>query len=81
MKPCKEVEYCKKLFMSAGRIAGINILNFSNLTDREREVILCRLIKGLTLKECSELFVMEEDSVNKMQKRVCIKLYKFLTQS
>lgn len=56
MKPCKEVEYCKKLFMSAGRKAGINILNFSNLTDREREVILCRLVKGLTLKECSELF-------------------------
>lgn len=81
MKPCKEGEYCKKLFMSAGRKAGINILNFSNLTDREREVILCRLVKGLTLKECSELFVMEEDSVNKMQKRVCIKLYKFLTQS
>ena len=51
MKISKEVEFCKKLFLSTGRSEGLNILNYSNLTDREKEIINCRLLKGLTLKE------------------------------
>lgn len=81
MKISKEVEFCKKLFLSTGRSEGLNILNYSNLTDREKEIINCRLLKGLTLKECAEIFLMEEDSINKFQKRICTKLYNFLTQS
>lgn len=81
MKISKEVDFCKRLLMSTGRAEGLNILNYSNLTDREREIINCRFLKGLSLKECAEIFLMEEDSVNKLQKRICVKLFNFLTQS
>ena len=81
MKESKEVSFCKKVFSSAGRTKSIVILDNSNLTDREKELMICRFLKGLSLKECSELFLLEEDSVNKAQKKTCIKLYNFLTQS
>lgn len=82
MKECKEVAFCKKVFSIIGRYNGENLLNQSNLTDRERLIISNRILKGISLKECAEILVIEEDSVNKAQKKACVKLYNWLnTQS
>lgn len=74
----EEMLFCKNLFNTLGRKESMELLNNSNLTDRERDIILMRLIYGKSLKECSDVLIIEQDSVNKAQKKAVIKLYQWI---
>ena len=75
-----QMEYVKNLFSRLGRSEKVNILAESNLNDRESELLLKRLVKGETIKDCSVYFNLEEDTINKNQLKAVKKLYSFLKE-
>lgn len=75
-----QMEYVKNLFSKLGRSEKINLLAESNLNDRETELLLKRLVKGETIKDCSVYFNLEEDTINKKQLKAVKKLYSFLKE-
>lgn len=78
MKECKEVAFCKAVFSVIGRSESEKLLSKSNLNDREILIISSHLLKGIPLKECAEILIIEEDSASKAQKKACKKLYAWL---
>lgn len=78
MKESKEVDFCKSVFSLIGRNNSEELLKRSNLNDREQSIILYHLLQGKSLKECAGILIIEEDSVNKAQKRACVKLYNWI---
>lgn len=78
MRETKELAYCKSVFNKVGKIKMTEILDNSNLNNREVDIITSRLIKGMSLKECSSIFAIEENSVNRAQLKAVKKLYNFL---
>lgn len=78
MKDSEDLDYCKKVISDNGREKSLAIFKRSNLSDREIEVLVLRLIKKQSLKECAEHFLITEDSVNKAQKKACVKLSRWL---
>lgn len=81
MKKTLELETVQIMFLALGRKQKQELLENSNLCDREITLLSCRLIKGLSLKECADLFGIEEDSVNKAQLKAIKKLYHYLAYS
>lgn len=75
-----QMEYVKNLFSKLGRSEKVNLLTESNLSDREAELLLKRLVKGETIKDCSIYFNLEEDTINKNQLKAIKKLYSFLKE-
>lgn len=78
MKKTKELQYCQKVIILLGRQQSTEMLLKSCLTDRERKLVFNKLVKGLSLKECSELLQIEENSVSKAFQKACCKLYIWL---
>lgn len=78
MRKTKELETVQILFLALNKNQKLDLLTNSNLTDRESELLIFRLVKGKTLKDCSEYFGIEEDSVNKAQLKAIKKFYNFL---
>lgn len=76
-----ELEYIKTKFAMLNRESKLNLLKTSNLNDREISLLEYRLIKGISLKACSDLFNLEIDTINKYQLRAVKKLFKFLKSS
>ena len=74
----KETDYFKVHFISLGKDKKIMILDNSPLTERESELIYNRFIKGLSLKECAELYGVEINSLSKHQHSIIKKLYPYL---
>ena len=74
----EEVTECKNLFYILGRNEKINLLNESNLDDREKEILVMKHISGMTAKEMSEKLSVSVDAYNKMQQKVYKKLYAWL---
>lgn len=70
-----ELNFVKVLFNTLGKTESIKLINDSNLTEREGQLLELRLIKGKSLKEVADVLMIEEDSVNKAQSKVCKKLY------
>ncbi|MCQ2086552.1 MAG: hypothetical protein MJZ37_00550 [Bacilli bacterium] len=78
MKMTNEFIFCKNLFSTLGRKESYDLIDSSNLSAREREVLYTRFVKGLSLKECADLLVIEENSVSKALHRSIKKLYKWI---
>lgn len=78
MKISKEVEFCKNVFQLIGNKKSEELLERSNLTNREKVIIHSHILQGLSLKECAGILLIEEDSVNKAQKKALVKLYTWI---
>lgn len=78
MKDSNDLQFCKKVISDNGREKSLSIIKRSNLNDREIEILVLRLIKGQSLKDCADYFLVTEDSINKAQKRACVKLASWL---
>lgn len=79
-KSTKELKYCKEVFNFLGREDFIRLLEKSNLTDRNKELIEMRFVHGKSIKECSDHLNIEENSVSKSQRKICRQLYKWLVE-
>lgn len=78
MKKSVELQYCQDVINILGRKQSMEMLCKSSLSDRERKIVYNRIVKGLTIKECSELLLIEENSVCKALNKACVKLYIWL---
>jgi DNA-directed RNA polymerase specialized sigma subunit len=78
MKTSKEVDFCKKLFYTNGRNKIIELLDNSNLTEKEKLLLHSRYVEGLKIKEMCEKFHIEEEAYKKSQRRTLIKFYNFI---
>lgn len=70
--------FVKSLISTLGKTESIRLLSDSNLTERESMLLELRLIKGKSLKEVADELMIEQDSVNKSQNRVCKKLHDWI---
>lgn len=75
-----QMNYIKNLFNFMARNEKLELLENSNLTDREVELLTKRFVKGESLKECALCFNLEEDTINKNQLKAVKKLYSFLNK-
>lgn len=78
MKKTTELETVQIIFFALGRKQKQDLLDNSNLNDREIELLSFRFIQGKSLKECANHFGIEEDSVNKAQLKAVKKLYQWV---
>lgn len=74
----KETDYVMDLLLNSGREVKKSILYSSNLNDSELTLLEKRFVNGLSLKECSDIFGIEINSVSKKQHKAIIKLYQYL---
>lgn len=74
----RELSMCKNVIEKLGRTKAEQLLEDSSLNDREKQLLELRLIRGVSLKECSVIFVVEEDSINKAQLKASKKLFTWL---
>lgn len=81
MRKTLELETIQILFSALDKKKKQEVLDNSNLYDREIELLSFRLINGKSLKECALYYGMEEDSVNKAQLKAVKKLYNFLNNA
>lgn len=79
MKETQEVEYCKNLFYVKGRSDIEEIIENSNLNNRERELVKLRYIEGFRVKEICEALKVEESTYKKLHKKILSKLYIYIT--
>lgn len=70
-----ELNFVKVLFNTLGKTESLKLITDSNLTEREGQLLELRMVRGKTLKEVADVLMIEEDSVNKLQNKVCKKLY------
>lgn len=73
-----ELETIQLIFLNLGKQKKIELLENSNLNERECELLTFRFVHGKSLKDCSLYFGIEEDSVNKAQLKAVKKLYNYL---
>ena len=78
MTNSKELEEMKQLFSLLGRVEVTDLLNKSNLSDRELDFMISRFVKKQSLKECSELFGVSENAIAKLQIHTIHKLYNWI---
>ncbi len=78
MRKTQELETVQIIFLALSRNQKQELLDNSNLNDREKELLTHRLINGKSLKECATELGIEEDSVNKAQLKAVKKLFYFL---
>ena len=76
----KETDYVKRLFRFLGRLNKIEILQKSNLSDYEIELLTKRFVNQLSLKDCADYFNIEANTVSKQQLKAVKKLYSYLSQ-
>lgn len=74
----KETNFIKTKFETLGRCDKLNLLSYSSLNDREIELLTKRFICGLSLKECSDFYGLEINTVSKNQQKAIKKLYQYL---
>ena len=79
MKETIEVEYCKNMFFIKSRREVEGIIESSNLTNRERELVKLRYIEGLRVKEICEVLKLEECTYKKLHRKILSKLYIYIT--
>lgn len=77
----KETDYIKNKFISLGRNDKQKLLSFSSLNDREVDLLTKRFICGLSLKECSEIYGLEINTVSKNQQKAIRKLYQYIVNN
>lgn len=74
----KEVTVIRELFYILGRDDKLKLLKYSNLTNRERQIMTMRFIVGLSTKETAEKLNMDIDTFNQAQKKIYVKLYSWI---
>lgn len=75
MKQSTEVDFCKNFFYTSGRKSVVELIDNSNLTNRERELVNLRYIEGLRVKEICNRLNMDEFVYKKEHRRILGKLY------
>ena len=74
----KETEYVKTLLRILGRQDKLDLLNKSNLTDRDITMLTRRFVYGHSLKEIAYDLGIEVNSLSKAQLKAVKKLYLYL---
>lgn len=74
----EETNYIKNKFSALGRGDRLKLLLNSSLNDREADLLTKRFINGMSLKECSDIYGLEINTVSKNQQKAIKKLYKFI---
>lgn len=78
MRKTLESEIIQTKLLALSRAEKQNLLYNSNLNDREVELLSLRFINGKSLKECSEVYRLEINTVSKNQQKAMYKLYQYL---
>lgn len=78
MRKTLESEIIQTKLLALSRAEKQNLLYNSNLNDREVELLSLRFINGKSLKECSEVYGLEINTVSKNQQKAMCKLYQYL---
>lgn len=78
MKQSVEVDFCKNLFFISSRSQILDLLNDSNLNDKERDFVKSRYISGLSVKEMCEVYHLDEGAYKKMHRRILAKFYLYI---
>lgn len=73
-----DTTYCKTVLFVLGRPAKKQLLENSNLNNREIDILSLRIIEGLSAKECCMKLNLEEDTFYKAQRKAYAKLSFFL---
>lgn len=73
-----ETKTVKYILANLGTLEREQLINNSNLTEKEKQVLTLRFSKGKQVKECTEIFNMELEAFNKLQKKSVYKLYHWL---
>lgn len=73
-----ETNEIKTKLVSMSRQQKIDFLSNSNLDDRELDLLIKRFVNGLSIKECSLEFGVEENTISKKQYKAVKKLYQYL---
>ena len=74
----KETQFIKNQIDKLGRCDKLNLLSYSSLNDREIDLLTKRFVCCLSLKECSELYGLEINTVSKNQQKAIKKLYQYI---
>lgn len=74
----KETTYCKNLLFLLSRADKVKLLENSNLNNRERDILILRVVDGLSVKESCNRLDIEEETFNKAQKKAYAKLFFFI---
>lgn len=73
-----ETAYCKNILFLLPREEKVRLLENSNLTNKERDIISFRIVDGLSIKEVCDKLAMDENAFVKAQRRAYAKLCFFL---
>lgn len=71
--------FIKQLFSILGREEKIDLINRSSLTDKERDVMYNRYIKGSFAKEEADRINLSIDGFEKYQQKIFCKFYTWMT--
>lgn len=74
----QETKTVKYILQNLSTLEREQLIDNSNLTDKEKQVLTLRFSKGKQVKECTELLNMEFEAFNKLQKKSVFKLYHWL---
>ena len=75
-----QIKLIKQLFFILGKEDKKTLLESSNLTDRESDILVTRFIRGLSAKESAELLNLDIDTYNKQYHRCMTKFYNWLNR-
>lgn len=78
MKRTEATSNFENQFSLLGRKQKQELLENSNLNDRELTLLSFRFINGYSLKECAEELGLEVNTVSKNQLKAIKKLYEFI---
>ena len=65
--------------MALGSVDKLNIITESNLTDREKQIMIDRFIKGHLAKEVADELNLSIDGFDRIQKKIFVKFYFWLS--
>lgn len=77
----KETQFIKNQIDKLGRSDKLKLISYSSLNDREVDLLTKRFICGLSLKECSELYGLEINTISKNQQKAVKKLYQYIVNN
>lgn len=81
MLKSEEVIFIRRLFLILGFDDKIKLLYSSNLTRRERDIMLSRFVSGCSLKQIASEHNLSVDGLDKAIKKTYLKLFLWITCS
>ena len=83
MRKSHKVESIVNILSYLDSVNRFRLIRFSNLTDKEKQLLILRYCRGLDWKEISYIhgFIFGTDCLNKKHKKTCEKMYEWLIKS